>query len=267
MIRVGTSGFLFPDWKGIVYPPDIKGEDALTYYEQVLGFDCVELNFTFYSVPSPRSFEAMLSRTSDDFVFTVKLHRGLTHERTVGPLQPKLDRFKYSLSLFDGTGRLAALLAQMPPDFFFSQKSLDYLELLKEKLSPFPLVVEFRNPSWAQERSFEFLRDKGIGYCIVDEPPLPRLFPYIPKVASNLGYLRLHGRSNHWYDGEKARYDYSYSDSELAVFVSDVSELEGKVEKFFVFFNNCTNGQAAGDALRFKRLLGQATGKLPNRLF
>ena len=75
MIKIGTSGFSFPDWVGNIYPTDIKKGEMLPYYEQKLGFKITEINSTYYTIPSPKSFEGMLKKTSPDFEFTVKSHK------------------------------------------------------------------------------------------------------------------------------------------------------------------------------------------------
>ncbi|HEY4481620.1 MAG TPA: DUF72 domain-containing protein [Candidatus Brocadiaceae bacterium] len=80
MIKAGTSGFSFPDWVGNIYPTDIKKGQMLPYYEQKLGFKITEINSTYYTIPSPKSFEGMLKKTSPDFEFTVKAHKSMTHE-------------------------------------------------------------------------------------------------------------------------------------------------------------------------------------------
>ena len=80
MIKVGTSGFSFPDWVGNIYPANIKKGDMLQYYEQKLGFKITEINSTYYTIPSQKSFEGMVKKTSPDFEFTVKAHKSMTHE-------------------------------------------------------------------------------------------------------------------------------------------------------------------------------------------
>ncbi|HHT9155648.1 MAG TPA: DUF72 domain-containing protein, partial [Candidatus Tripitaka sp. YC43] len=80
MIKLGTSGFSFDDWKGPIYPPKLKKQDMLSYYEKELGFKCLEINSTYYTLPSPKSMEGLAKKTSEDFEFTVKAFKGMTHE-------------------------------------------------------------------------------------------------------------------------------------------------------------------------------------------
>ncbi len=80
MIKVGTSGFSFPDWVDTIYPANIKKGEMLPCYEQKLGFKTIEVNSTYYTIPSQKSFDGMLKKTSPDFEFTVKAHKSMTHE-------------------------------------------------------------------------------------------------------------------------------------------------------------------------------------------
>ena len=80
MIKVGTSGFSFPDWKGTIYPEGIRDGEMLSFYEKELGFNVLEVNFTYYTLPSQKSFAAMSKKTSEEFEFVVKAFKGMTHE-------------------------------------------------------------------------------------------------------------------------------------------------------------------------------------------
>jgi uncharacterized protein YecE (DUF72 family) len=84
-ILIGTSGFSFDDWVGEVYPAHIKKHEMLPYYEKTLGFRALEVNYTYYSMPSKKTMESFSMKTSRDFSFVVKAYKGLTHERTGSP--------------------------------------------------------------------------------------------------------------------------------------------------------------------------------------
>ncbi|HHT9129677.1 MAG TPA: DUF72 domain-containing protein, partial [Candidatus Brocadiaceae bacterium] len=123
MIKIGTSGFSFPDWVGNIYPPNIKKADMLEYYEKQLGFEITEINATYYTIPSQKSFEGMIRKTTKDFEFTVKAHKLLTHEirdKETGKIVDNNDafeRFLYSVEPLKKEGRLTAILAQFPYSF------------------------------------------------------------------------------------------------------------------------------------------------------
>jgi uncharacterized protein YecE (DUF72 family) len=264
MIKIGTSGFSFPDWKGTVYPVGIREKDMLPFYEKDLGFKVLEINFTYYTLPSQKSLAAMSQKTSKDFEFVVKSFRGMTHDIWDKERGTRIDneeifkKFKYSLVPLIEEEKLACVLAQFPYGFFPNQENLGYLGRFKEEMDDIPLVIEFRNQAWLKERTFELLESKGIGFCIVDEPKLPQLMPYVPKATSEIGYFRFHGRNPNWFNVPiKVRYDYLYSEKELREFVPGIQDISGKTGKTLIFFNNCYSGSAAKNAAQMARLLMQ----------
>lgn len=262
MIKVGTSGFSFPDWKGMVYPPGLPEREMLSFYEKELGFHVLEVNFTYYTLPSQKSFSAMSQKTSGDFEFVIKSYKGMTHEirnKETGKMidnQETFKKFKYSLAPLIGDGKLAGVLAQFPYGFFPNRENVGYLEKFKEEMGGVPLVFEFRNQTWMKEGTFEFLSKNGVGFCIVDEPKLPKLMPYLPRVTSEIGYFRFHGRNPNWFNvPTSVRYDYLYSEKELKEFVPDIKDISKKAARTFVFFNNCHAGSAAKNATQMAKLL------------
>lgn len=262
MIKIGTSGFSFPDWKGTIYPAGIKEREMLSFYEKELGFGAVEVNFTYYALPSPKSFSSMLKKTSKEFEFVVKAFKGLTHEirnRDTGLMidhQEIFNQFKYSLAPLIEEGKLACVLAQFPYGFFPNKENFDYLEKFRMEMFQIPLVFEFRNQTWLREGTFQFLERNEIGFCIVDEPKLPKLMPYLPRVTSEIGYFRFHGRNPNWFNvPASVRYDYLYSEGELKEFIPDIRDISMKTAKTLLFFNNCHAGSAAKNAAQMAKLL------------
>jgi len=262
MIRVGTSGFSFQDWKGTVYPPDIPNTQMLPFYETELGFDTVEINFTYYALPSERSLAALARKTSPGFGFSVKAFKGMTHDirdRATGAFLDNAEvfsRFTSALRPLVADGKLLTVLAQFPYVFLPSPETYDYLKLFRERMGALPLVVEFRNLAWHRADVLQFLRASDIGYCVVDEPKLSRLMPFYPEATSSLGYFRLHGRNTNWFRASvQERYDYLYSEHELTEFIAPVHNVSAKADPTLVYFNNCHRGQAAQNAARMKDLL------------
>ncbi|MFB3886703.1 MAG: DUF72 domain-containing protein [Thermodesulfobacteriota bacterium] len=262
MIKIGTSGFSFPDWKGTVYPVGIRDKDMLPFYEKELGFNTLEVNFTYYSLPSQKSFMAMSQKTSKEFEFVVKSFKGMTHEirdRDTGAIvnnQEIFKKFKYSLDPLVTEGKLSCVLGQFPYGFFPNRVNLGYLERFKNEMEDIPLVFEFRNQMWLKEETFQFLEKNRIGFCIVDEPNIPKLMPYLPRTTSEIGYFRFHGRNPNWFNVPlKVRYDYLYGEAELKEFIPDVRQISRKTAKTLIFFNNCYSGSAAKNAAQMAKLL------------
>ncbi len=262
MIKIGTSGFSFPDWKGTIYPPGIREKDMLRFYEKELGFHALELNFTYYSLPSQKSLEGMSNKTSVDFEFVVKSYKGMTHEVWEKKTGARIDnqeifqKFRLGLVPLIEDKKLACVLAQFPYGFFPSRETWSYLDRFKEEMENIPLVFEFRNQAWVKDQTIQYLEKKGVGFCIVDEPRLPQLMPYAPRATSEIGYFRLHGRNPKWFNVPlKVRYDYLYTEGELKEFIPDVKNISQKTAKTLIFFNNCYSGSAAKNAAQMAKLL------------
>ena len=262
MIKIGTSGFSFPDWKGTVYPQGLQEKEMLSFYEKELGFNALEVNFTYYALPSQKSLEGMSKKTSGEFEFVVKSYKGMTHEirdKETGEMvdnQEIFQKFKYGLAPLIQDRKLTCVLAQFPYGFFPNRGNMEYLERFRDEMADIPLVFEFRNRTWMKEQTLQFLEKKGIGFCIVDEPNLPKLMPYLPKATSEIGYFRFHGRNPNWFNvPTKVRYDYLYNEGELKEFIPDIRDISQKTAKTLIFFNNCYSGSAAKNAAQMAKLL------------
>jgi uncharacterized protein YecE (DUF72 family) len=253
-IRIGTSGYSFPDWVGQFYPPGIEKGKMLDFYIQ--HFKTVEINSTYYRIPHPAVMRNMERKTPPDFEFIVKTHSSFTHERR--DLQRLTPEFLAAIEPIAETGKLKGLLAQFPFSFHFSPTNLDYLLENAKLYGNLPLYTEFRHDSWLKPEVKTSLAQAGIGYCNVDEPALPHLIPPESAATTGIGYVRLHGRNGqHWWAGGPLRYDYSYTDDQLREWVQRLDELRQKAAKVFLFFNNCHLGQAVKDAFRMQDLLGK----------
>ncbi|MDH5201715.1 MAG: DUF72 domain-containing protein [Nitrospirota bacterium] len=279
MVKIGTSGFSFPDWKGTVYPKRLPNKEMLSYYTYTLRFDTVEINFTYYALPSPKNFEIMSRKVPEDFEFVVKGYKGITHDPfdkrletipTKEDIEKSFHAFYDALTPMRNSNKLGAVLLQFPVFFSHNQKNRDYILFCKDQLKDIRVVIEFRNKDWANDETFCFLRENNLGYCAVDEPKLPRLMPFINEVTSSLGYMRFHGRNPHWFNTPASeRYNYLYSDEELKEFVPEAEKMDStKAQKVYTFFNNCHAGFALRNALAFKRMVGlggkDLEGILPN---
>jgi uncharacterized protein YecE (DUF72 family) len=252
-ILIGTSGFSFDDWVGEVYPAHIKKHEMLPYYEKIFRFRTLEVNYTYYSMPSKKTMESFLMRTSEDFSFAVKAHKSMTHERTAS-IKDQCRLFKDGVSPLGDS--LKALLFQFPYTFIPDSKNIDYLKTLRQEFEDYESVVEFRNAKWSDDGYLDILRELDLGYCIVDEPRLKGLLPFRPALTSDTGYFRFHGRNTAWFkEPVNIRYDYLYSEKELEKFVDQIKDIAKKAGNTFVFFNNCHMGKAVRNAQMLKEML------------
>lgn len=262
-ILVGTSGFSFDDWIGKVYPENIKKQDMLSYYDKVLGFTALEVNYTYYALPSRKTMESFVRRTSDSFAFAVKAYKGITHERN----DAKRVQFKMFKEGISSLGKnLRALLFQFPYGFVPKQENIDYLKILRDEFRDYNSVVKFRNARWFDNGNdngnMEILEKLSFGSCIADEPKLKGLLPFRPSLTSETGYFRFHGRNKAWFrEPVEVRYDYLYSEKELREFVKPIQDISQTAETTFVFFNNCHLGKAATNAQMMKGLLRETFNK------
>jgi len=261
-MRVGTSGFSFDDWRGAVYPERLPRAQWLPYYEQHLGFNALELNYTYYQMPVPRTLEGLVRKTTHHFRFAVKTHRSMTHDilqhhRPLTDHPSAFEAFREGITPLAQSGRLSCVLAQFPYAFRNTPEARAYLERVMDRFREIPLVVEFRHRSWVSPDTLERLRARQVGVCSVDEPQHANLMPWVGEVTSALRYVRFHGRNAHaWFGTSTAeRYDYLYSDAELRELRTRLMPHPPSVQQALVFFNNCHAGAAAKNALRFKELL------------
>lgn len=260
MILVGTSGYSYTDWRGAFYPPRLPPGEMLAFYAR--RFPAVEIDYTYYRMPTAQTLGAMERKTPDGFRFAVKLHRSLTHE--LPPTLPEMAanerEFVTALAPLADAGKLGCLLAQFPFSFRASPANRDYLRGLVERLA-LPLVVEFRNREWAVPETPALLSELGAGYCCVDEPALAGLMPREAITTGPVAYLRFHGRNAaKWWNHKEAweRYDYLYSEEELKAALPDIAALDRQSDLTYVMFNNCHAGQAARNASALQDLLGLA---------
>jgi len=262
--RVGTSGFSFADWLGRAYPSGLAKTKMLEYYESVLGFDTVELNFTYYAMPTPRTLASMVSRTSPGFCFVVRSHKDMTHDiwsdedrRVLKDTGEVFKAFREGISPLVDAGRLGCLLVQFPVFFYPVPQNFDYLRRIPTLMPDVSIVVEFRNRAWLRPDAFRLLEEAGMGCCVVDEPKLPRLMPFEPRRTSDIAYFRFHGRNQNWFNASREeRYNYLYSNTELAEFVPPLRSVSAGAKTTYTFFNNCHAGAAARNALMMKQMLG-----------
>ncbi len=262
---IGPAGWDYQDWQGVVYPPDLKGADRLTFL--AAWFDVVEINVTFYRPLGPQVASRWLAAVAGapDFRFTAKLLNRFTHERQL--VAAEVDQFQEGLRPLLAAGRLAVLLAQFPYSFHNKAENRAYLGEIKGTFPEFPLVLEVRHRSWQSQGVREFLRDTGWEFCNLDQPQVSYPLGATRWVTGSLGYLRCHGRrKDAWFEFEKdrqARYDYLYGPEELERLAARTRELLSQAPDVYLIFNNHPRGQAIANGLEMSHLLLSRSFTLP----
>ncbi len=256
MIWLGTSGYSYEDWREVYYPRDLPAQERLAFY--AAEFKAVELDFTYYRMPTAEHLNKLAGQTPPEFRFSVKAHQDLTHTRRADPVPTA--QFRAALAPLQSAGKLGAVLLQFPHTFHNTPENAEYICRCVESLPELPLVIEFRHSNWLTRRTLNMLRRLGVGFCNVDMPALPGLLPKTAFVTAPTAYVRLHGRNaEKWWQHEQAweRYNYAYSEDELREWVPRLREMEAQAENLFVFANNHWQGQSVSTIRQLRLILDQ----------
>jgi uncharacterized protein YecE (DUF72 family) len=238
-IHVGTSGWSYDHWEGVLYPHGTPARERLDHY--VPRFQTVEVNSTFYRWPADATFALWHRRVPEGFRMTVKAPRGLTHGARLYSPEGWLARMSRGLRYL-GRKR-GVLLVQLSPQFEYDYARLEYF--LAKAPSWVRLAVEFRHPSWQREEVFRLLEDRGAAYCIMSGAQLPCIL----RATAPFVYVRLHGPDNHHL------YAGSYSDDDLRWWADRIREWDGMGRDVFAYFNNDGGGNAVRNADTLKSIL------------
>ena len=276
--RIGTSGWSYPQgkgtWNGVFYPtaPGVRaprGFDELSYYAE--HFDTVEVNSTFYRVPTLATTRAWAKRTPADFEFAIKLHQQFTHPsmhaKATGDLsgmvgQGEADAFKLAIEPLANAGKLGPLLVQFPPSFTNDGAAQHYLEWLFDTFREYTLALELRHRTWsdAPDATLDLLAAHGAAWVQIDEPKFKSSIRQDLRAnVEELFYLRMHGRNAaQWWDhaASEDRYNYLYSAEELDPIAARVEEARRIAKKVYLYMNNHFEAKAVANAAMITDRLG-----------
>jgi uncharacterized protein YecE (DUF72 family) len=291
-ILVGTTSWTEKTLveSGRFYPPDVhSAEDRLRFYAS--RFPVVEVDSTYYGLPSSRNASLWAERTPDGFVFDVKAFRLFTQHQTLPDALPKdiregldlskknlyykdmpeeiLDelwaRFRSALDPLRQSEKLGVVLFQFAPWFVYRPSSLELIAACAERLPGDRIAVEFRNKSWFAGKHLEetvaFEREHGFVHVVVDEPRgFPSSVPAVWEATSpDLAIVRLHGRNRATWAKKgistAERFNYLYSEEELQELAESVNGLGGHARELHVLFNNCYRDNAQRNALDLQALM------------
>ena len=235
MILVGTSGYNYPEWKGSFYPADLPTAKMLPYYAG--KFRSVEINYTFYRMPTPKLIAGWRAQVPPEFRFTLKAPKRITHDRRLRPADVAESVSGFITAAAELGPQLAALLFQLPPNFKKDLALLnEFLTLLPPKTTA---AFEFRNASWLEEDVFEALRARNIALCFADsesrETPLVQTADY--------AYFRLR--------------DEGYGDADIAKWTAAAKQAGTTAKDVFVYFKHEDEGKGAAFGQQMMTLLGQ----------
>ena len=293
MIRVGTCSWTE---KSLIqskefYPKGVNtAEERLRYYAD--RFDVVEVDSSFYAIPSENTVSLWLERTPPGFTFHIKAFALLTgHSADLKALPPEVrdllpveslttnrvavkekEPLEAAFRLFKAvceplrlSGKMGIVVFQYPPFVIHKKQNLDYILFCKEMMDGFSMGIEFRHGSWLERNNrdsvFRFLREHQLTYIAADEPQYGTLatVPFVSEVTTDIAYFRFHGRNNETWLKKgvetSLRYDYLYSDRELEEFIPPLSSIDQKAKVTYAMFNNCHGASATRNATKLKEMV------------
>ena len=247
-IRIGTSGYHYKHWVGRYYPAGIRPAAMLEHY--LRDFDTVELNNTFYRLPTEEMFDAWRKAVPHDFLFAVKGSRFITHMiklkdpgRGIWNFIPRAKRLKH---------KLGPILWQLPPGWNVNVERLD--QFLDELPRGIRYAFELRNRSWLTNAVYDVLRKHNAAYCIYELAG----FQSPVEITASWTYVRLHGPTHNKYQG-------SYSDRQLEAWAEQIESWKRKLDAVYIYFDNDDSAFAVNNALTLKQLVPGASRRRVRR--
>ncbi len=241
-LYIGTSGFAYPEWKGEFYPPDIKPAAMLAYYAQ--RFSSVEINYTFQNTPSDKTVGKWIAETPDDFVFSLKAHRAITHMWRLAP--GAAETMQEFLTSCGPLGRrLGVIFFQLPPSMKADLPRLDaFLTSLPTERR---YAFEFRHGTWNDDAVYEVLRLRGAAWCVAETDELP--CPFV-RTAQHFVYLRLRKTV--------------YEDEELARWAKQIGETLADGVDVYCYFKHKDESRGVHFAKALGAMLGATSSEEPS---
>lgn len=239
-IWIGTSGWSYAHWDGVLYPHGLQPRERLAHYSAT--FSTAELNASYYRWPAERSFASWRRRLPPWFRLSVKAPGLLTHVRRLYGPEAWTTRMQRGLALLGE--RAGVLLVQLPPTLPYDHDRLAYF--LGGLPSDLRVALEFRHPSWHHEAVFALLERHGAAYCVMSGANLPCVL----RATAPFVYLRLHGPSHNWL------YAGSYSDADLGWWAGRIGEWAAQGRDVWAYFNNDGEGNAVRNARTLRGMLG-----------
>ncbi|WP_345976999.1 DUF72 domain-containing protein [Sulfurimonas sp. HSL3-7] len=225
-IHIGTSGFYYDHWIGRCYPDTISKHDLLPFFAQ--HFKTVEINSTFYHLPRRSTIEHWLETTPDDFIFTLKANRSITHRRRLDAALKEVMIFIHLIKPLKK--KLGVILFQLPPYLKLDIGLLD--AFISQLPKGYKYAIEFRDVSWMDDVVFELMELHGIGFCINDfeQRQTPRI------ATAPFAYIRMHG--------PQGRYRGKYDAQSIRALCETIHGFVKEGREVFCYFNNDMEGFA-----------------------
>jgi len=248
-LYIGTSGWIYSHWDGVFYPEDLPAKDKLKYFSK--HFKTAEINYSFYHLPRPSTYENWYQQTPKDFIFAVKASRFITHIKRLKGIKAAWQTFlENALHLKE---KLGPILFQFPPSFKASAENTkrleEFLKILRGPTSQggrtsknLNFAFEFRHKTWCDKEIYKLLKKYKAAWVIADSPRYPRA----DVVTCDLAYIRMHG--------SKVMFSSNYTKKELKNLAQKIKRWL-KSSDVYVYFNNDAMGYAVENARTLKSIL------------
>lgn len=234
-VSVGTSGYNYPEWKGTFYPEKLPASKMFAYYAE--RFRTVEINYTFYRMPTPKLAEGWRAQAPDGFRYTLKAPKRITHERRLMDCEDPMRMFTESAAVLGP--HLASLLFQLPPSMKVDLARFEkFLAILPPDMR---CAFEFRHESWHADEVYRLLEKHGAALCIADMGD--KTTPIVPTARH--GYFRLR--------------DEGYQPADLDRWAKTVLAHESDWDQVFVYFKHEDEGKGPEFAKAFEESLRRAS--------
>ncbi|MCY2687392.1 DUF72 domain-containing protein [Salinimicrobium sp. TH3] len=235
-LYIGCSGWNYRDWRGKFYPEKLAQKNWLDHYSG--EFNTVEINSTFYRFPQDKTVEKWRDTVPEDFKFTLKGSRYITHMKKLNDVEESVGNFNTTSGIMGH--KLGNLLWQLPPSVHRNdERLLDFIKLFDKSVNN---VIEFRHESWYDEEVYALLRKQNVIFCAISSPR----FPEEMITTSETGYLRFHGKGKKWYD-------YYYSEDELQEWAHMIRN--SGLKEIYIYFNNDIHANAPENAKQLLKML------------
>ena len=255
-IYIGTSGWAYIHWKKTFYPRGLSPSNFLEFYSR--QFNTTEINYSFYHLPKPTTFQKWHQQTPKGFVFSVKASRFITHIKRLKNVEEAWSQFiENALNLKE---KLGPILFQFPPSFKADRENIqrlkEFLKLLANHSLPtthyslstthYPLkyAFEFRHKTWIDKKVFDLLKKYNAAWVIADSS----CYPKSETTTADFVYIRMHGPG--------ALFASKYSKQDLKKLAQKIAEYKKQGKDVFVYFNNDFYGYAIDNAKELMNLVG-----------
>ena len=247
-LLIGTSGWVYGHWEGIFYPEGLPSKDKLKYFSQ--HFKTTEINYSFYHLPRPSTYQNWYNQVPADFIFAVKASRFITHIKRLKNIKKAWEQFiGNALYLKE---KLGSILFQFPPSFKATEENIKCLESFLKLIRTDSLsnsckfaryAFEFRHKSWRDGKNYKLLEKYSIAWVIADSPSYPKA----EEVTADFVYIRMHG--------SKVLFSSKYTNKELKDLSQKIKKWLRKGLDIYIYFNNDAYGYAIENAKMLKKLI------------